>query len=230
MADQRKSFSLTPNPNGKSVIPPNTTGFTSPALKKGRITNVRTRYFREFMFNPSTLSSTDGWEYGDHTVAGASHPVQGGGHGKKRGITFSLYLDAERGRLEKRSTGATTSTFEVKQANKLAPTSFDLTEELNFYKSFTFPSNPIRSGTLADRGPARAILTFGSMYQGTEVLIEEVHIEILMFTPDLKPMRATVALTFSEYMQRPVQASRIFSDPLDNGSTLGGSGLDGDGT
>jgi hypothetical protein len=192
-------------------------GFVSPNVTKGRITNVRTRYFREFMFNPTELDMDDGWNWGKHMIPGSSHAVLSGGHGADRVKTLNLYLDASRGRLEKRTHGDQDSRT-LHFVNPDGP--YDVSDEINFYRSFTYPSRAVRSNNLVDRGPARAILTLGALIPGVEVIIRTVHTKVVMFTPDLRPMRAEVQMTFEEFADRPRLASSLFFDPLDSEDSL----------
>lgn len=192
---------------GVSTPPPS--GFVSPKVDKGRLTNVRTRYFREFMFNPSEIDTDHGWDWGSHKIPGGSHAVLSGGTGEDRPISLTLYLDADRGR-SKNLPGNRDA------ADKTAGDIMDVSEDIRFYDSFTFPSHAVKSNSLADRGPARAIFTFGPLFPGVEVVVKHVHTKILMFTPDLRPMRAEVTLSLQEYSQRPRLASSVFRDPLDD--------------
>lgn len=181
-------------------------GFRSHQITKGRITSVRTRTFREFMFNPTEISRTDGWAWGHHGVPGVSHPVISGGHGKGRMITFTVYLDGDRGRSDKRQRFPNTDAVGDSSAQPL-----DVTDDINWYRQFTYPV-PVQANSLRDRGPSRIILSFGPLFPGVECVVHDVNTQVVQWTPFLEPQRATIQLHLEEFVRQSIPSTDIFFD------------------
>lgn len=192
------------------------TGFRSPKLVKGRLTNLRTRYYREFMFNPTEVEREDAWEWGAHRIPGASHPVISGGSGGPRLINFTVFLDGDRGSKEKRNEGVVDPVkFQpVGDAFPIDTTTFgiypDVTDDINFWRQFT---HPMASGqnTLANRGPAHVVFTYGPLFPGVECVVRRCKTRVMMWTPKLLPMRATVEVQLEEFVSQSVLAREIFT-------------------
>ncbi len=179
----------------------------SPKLTKGRIVNVRTRKYREMMFNPTEIGRTDAWEWGSHKIPGASHPIYSGGSGSDRDITFAIYLDGDRGRSDKRRNGDVSNKSDTDQAD------LSITDDINFYRQFTFPVKS--TSALRDRGPNRVIFVFGSMFPHVECIIKHCETKITQFTPQLHPVKAVVNIQLHEFIRKSVMADDVYTDTDD---------------
>lgn len=168
-------------------------GFISPKVRKGRLTNLRTRRAYYFMYNPTEINRTDGWGWSSHRVPGASHPVITGGSGGDRKISFTLYFDAERGRADNRREGT-------------GETSLDLSMELNAWRAMTYPQDS-RSNALPERGPGRFMLNYGPLFSGIEVVVDSVNISVICMTPNLEPMKAAVSVDLTEIVRKSIFAT-----------------------
>jgi len=178
-------------------------GFVSPKVDKGRLTNLRTRRAHFFMFNPTEINRTDGWSWSSHRVPGASHPVVSGGSGGDRKISFTLYFDADRGRSDSRREGT-------------GEASLDLTMELNAWRSMTYPQDS-RSNSLPERGPGRFILNYGPLFNGIEVVVDSVNVNVISMTPKLQPMRAVVSIDLTEVVRKSIFSTDELRLPATSG-------------
>lgn len=187
--------------------------FRNPSVLKGRLTNVRTRFFREFMFNPNDVRDSRSFIYGSHQIPGASHPVYQAGSGGERIITFTLYLDGDRGRLVERAQGIVSNDFEGSDSLEFVQGlgSLDVSKEINWYRSFTYP---VRSeeGLISEQAPNRAVFSMGTFYKAVEVIVETADIEFLAWTPNMEPLRVNIPIVLKEYRRRNQFASDIFQE------------------
>lgn len=191
------------------VLVPRGDGFRSPRVKKGRIVNRRTGEVHPFMFNPTEISREDAWEWAEHKIPGASHPIASGGTGGKRIISFTLYFDGDRGRseLRERFTGQTTENQRVPAGD---PRSLDISDELDFYRSYTYPRIP--TDVFQDRGPDRLILSYGTWFKRVECTMHSCSVVVTATTPFGEPLRATAKIQLEETVRRSVSCTDIWPD------------------
>lgn len=200
------------------VLVPREGGFRSVAIKKGYIVNRRTGKMHPFMFNPTEIGREDAWEWAEHKVPGASHPILSGGTGGGRSISFTLYFDGDRGRSDLREKGP--STRDNKPVAAGNPLSLDISDELSFYQSYTYPHVP--ADLYKDRGPDRLVLNYGTFFKGIECVMTTCAINITAFTPMLEPMRATVRLILKETIRKTVANTDIFPESVGSAELMDG--------
>lgn len=208
-------------------------GFLSPKVLKGRLTNEDTRKTIVFMFNPEQVNRADGWDWGSHGIPGASHPIIAGGSGAGRNITFTLYLDADRGRADKRESfgsvrspgldrqavSSPTSPLSSDEFSPDDPTALDLTSEINFFRRFTYPIAP-NQDQIQRRGPATAIFRFGPLFPGVRVAVRRADTTVVAWTPKLEPMRATISIELQEVVSASALASNFHLGLGEKGSSF----------
>lgn len=125
-------------------------------FRKGYITDVETKRFYSFMFNPRPVQESLSWSFQKQDIPGRSHPHSYGGSGGGETLSFKLPLDGSRGRLEVTS----------------YPDGSDipLNRNLNVYlwiielKAMLLPSDP--NGTGAYGVPNRVFLNIPGTYSG----------------------------------------------------------------
>ena len=184
-------------------------------VDKGRITVPSTRATRSFMWNPTSVKITHGWKWAKQAIFGNSHNMMQGGSGEDEVVSFSLIIDGDRGRSEARRATGTSST-----AN--AATSRDISDELNWYRSLTYPlqaSPTVQGGYITGSTPPVVVLTLGTMFTKAACVVENVDITVSMFTPLLEPMHATIEMKLAIYAARPVYLTDIYASSDPEGST-----------
>ncbi len=193
-------------PSNPAGLPPATISsmMAGAQLTKGRIVLPTSRASHEFMFNPTEVKTGHGWEWGKHSPPGMSHKVLSGGVGTDEMISFKLIVDGDRGRASKRRGG---------DAGGVNGTGFDVSDELNFFRSLTFPTQPVaaRNGSYVTGGsPPSFVLSLGTMFTKTECVAETIEIEVTAFTPQLEPLRATIEIKLWVVARAPVYQSDIY--------------------
>lgn len=186
--------------------------FTRSRVTKGRLTDYLTGTFREFSLNPSEIQDTRGVTFASSPVPGISHPASQGGSGSERSITFTLRLDGEVGYRDRRRIRAVNNALnEAGGASRESEIPLDISDELNWYRHFTYAEGNATLGSPRSMFPL-VIFTFGTFYQGVLCELRQCDISILQLTPRLEPMRADVAITLVEKVFFTVSRSSVW-DP-----------------
>lgn len=175
-------------------------GFSHPTMTRGRISVPERGMGVEFMFNPTDVSDDKSVDFGTAKIPGASHPVYQFASGGERLINFDLYLDADRGKVARATSG-----------EHLPPDALSLTAEINFYRSLLYPSDGSQMGSKLLR-PAPVIFTFGELFNGVLCIVKKANVKVTYWTPDLRPVRATVSMSLAEIVSERVLASDVFRD------------------
>ena len=203
------------------VLPPASAGPHSTVVKKGYIVSRRTGAVHPFMFNPTEITRRDAWEWAHHKIPGASHPIVSGGSGGSRMITFTLYFDGDRGRIQHRER---VSGFGRSGPNARVaiddPRSLDVSPELRFYRSFTHPRP--KAGSFKERGPDHLILNYGTLFPRVECVMHSCPVTVTMLTPFLEPVKATAQVTLEEVVRQSVSCTTVSPDPIESISGIYG--------
>jgi len=182
-------------------------------LSHGRIVLPKVRNVHTFMFNPTEVKTNHKWKWGKHSVVGHSHNILSGGSGEDEPITFTLLIDGDRGRSDRRRV-ATAGSGDV---------GFDISDELNFYRSLTYPEQPSGTGFsksfVSGATPPSFILTLGSFFTRQRAVAEDIEIQVTAFTPQLAPLRARIEMKLLVAATMTVYASDIGGGPDDDAST-----------
>lgn len=194
------------------VMVPRGFGFRTYAVKKGYLVSRRNGSVHPFMFNPTEISRTDAWEWAHHKIPGASHPVTSGGTGASRMINFTLYFDGDRGRCDLREKSAGLGGGSNPRVPITDPRSLDISPELNFYRSFTYPHIP--NSTFQDRGPDHVILNYGTFFPRVECKMHSCNVTITQLTPLLEPVKATVQISLEEVVRKSKSCTDVYPDPI----------------
>ena len=165
-----------------------------PANVKGRFTLYDSEESRDFMFNPNMIVDGKPATFGVVSIGGSSHPIYQFGSGDEHAISFELYLDGDRGRVGK-----------VRDTLSIA-------DDLNWYKSLTYPDT--YNNGIAAVAPQKVLWTFGNYATSVLVIVVSAQINVTMFTPDLDPVRATIAIELKEIVTRYRTAADIRNPPL----------------
>lgn len=152
-------------------------------MTKGRLTVVDTGQTVEFMFNPAEVKKGYAPTYATMLVPGVSHPVVQYAAGGSETITFTLWLDGDRGRNHPRIFNGARP-----QAKGDA---IDIADELAFYESLTLPRSS-DAALVTDVPPSVVLFTFGILFQAVPCVVTSASPTISWWTPDLRPMRATI--------------------------------------
>ncbi len=169
--------------------------FTAPRVTKGRLTDYRSGTFKEFSINPSSIKEGRSIEIEKMLPPGMSHSVLQPGGGQSKPISFTLFLDADIGYRARR---------------RAQPVPMDISEEIAWYESHTFPEGGARLGDPDSSFPL-LLFTFGKRYQGVMVLMAECTIEITKLTPELTPMSAKLDITLERYVRESQNRSSIYN-------------------
>ena len=189
-------------PSNVNLLPSDGSSTAKPTVNRGTFTVLagNKAVTRTFMFNPSNLNDNKGISWGSLEVPGASHPVYQYGAGGESVISFSIYLDGDRGR------------FGRQQARD--NTSLSIKDELYWYRSLIYP---IQYGAQAmNVQPPLCLFNMGEMYQKTQVLVKKASWAISYWTPKMEPVRAIVGITLAEV----VNQSMVRDDILKLGGLL----------
>lgn len=165
-----------------------------PNLVRGRFTVPARGASKRFMFNPTTLSDTKGTQFASIQTPGGSHPVQQFSGGKERVISFTLYLDGDRGRFGRQN----------------ANTDVDVGPDLVFYRSLEYPGE-YTYGDITAVYPHIILFSYGYLYNQIPCLLKKADWNITAMTPDLRPMRAEVAIQLSEFPDKSMNYSEFIA-------------------
>jgi hypothetical protein len=158
------------------------------------------------MFNPNEMSDDKQTNWGTLAVPGASHPIYQFGSGGARTVSFSIYLDGDRGRYARngddRGRGALRSSLSIGQ-------------DIRFYQSLVYPFST-STLDMATVFPRLAFFTFGPMYQAMPCIIKLGAVKTTYWTPALEPVRAIIPIRLEEVPIQSIDADTIFnSNPLE---------------
>lgn len=168
---------------------------------KGSLTVVDTGEFAPFMFNPANIRQAKGINYAEQIVPGVSDPVIQYAAGGARTISLELYLDGDRGRNRPRRQNA-------RRTDK--GDSLDIADEIRFYESLLYPMK--RDGVLfTDVHPSVVLFSFGVLYQRVPCVVATADSEVTFWTPDLRPMKATVRIELKEKRERGRERDDIYT-------------------
>ncbi len=151
---------------------------------------------REVMFNPNAIDDTKGITWGSTEVPGASHPVTQFGSGGVRLVSFTLYLDGDRGR-HKRGRDGEVGTYGLSVRN-----------ELYFYRALVHPREYGKE--MKNVFPWTVLLNMGDMYQNFACIVRKADFHMEAFTAKMEVVRATVAITLEEIITKSVTAEDMF--------------------
>lgn len=170
---------------------------------KGSLTVVETGQRVPFMFNPTNVGSTKAISYAEQLVPGVSDPVIQYAAGGVRTISMELYLDGDRGRNRPRPLNA------IRQSDNL--NAVNIADEIQFYQSLLYPIH--RDGTrFTDVYPPTVLFSFGPLYQGVPCVVSGADDTVTFWTPDLRPIRATIRLELKEKRARGRERGQIYQD------------------
>jgi len=192
-------------------------------VTKGRLTRIITGEYREFSLNPNDLSFTVGYNYPDTGIPGGSHPVTQAGGGKAAPIRFTLRLDADIGyRHRRRFSGNQPNSRSLRGERTQEDGSqwgeLSVQDEMNWYLSMVVPGgNNARLGD-PDSVPYVLLFTFGSLFRGTRVVVTDIGVKVLQLTPELKPMRADLAMNLKVAPTVSIRRADVYNpdDPRRN--------------
>lgn len=165
----------------------------TPTPTRGRLTIPDRGVSKTFMFNPPNMSDSKGVNYGSIQVPGASHPVYQYGSGGERIISFALYIDGDRGRFGREETGRQT---------------LSIRNDLNFYRSLTYPSEFNTLGFDAVYPPI-VLFNFGPMFNNVPCIVKVANYVVNYWTPELEPVRGTVNITLGEQIDESQTADDV---------------------
>lgn len=191
----------------------------NPTVTKGTLVAFRGHreaISRTFMFNPNDVSDTKNISWGSIEVPGASHPVYQFGAGGERLISFSLYLDGDRGRLGQNNSSVDyeiAPEYPVWKANlpkRLGQgKGLSVSDELQFYRSLI---HPVQYGqSIIDVFPFICLFSMGELYKKIPVIVKKADWSINYWTPDMRPVRATVSIQLAEIRGRSITADEVLS-------------------
>ena len=185
-------------------------------LTKGSI-HVRERgIIYTFMFNPAELEISKEITLPKETPAGASNPIYNFASGGERLITFTLYLDGDRGRSDGRpktapgnnsqnrvrdasaanSSGLTqladAGTNNLMNTSTGKNTSLSVMDEVNLLQGLLYPTQ--YGKTAREVYPYLCMFTFGGAFPATQVVVKKADPKLIFFTPGLGPVKGTVAM------------------------------------
>ena len=185
----------------------------SPYVERGRLSVPGRGDGRVFMFNPTEVDDSKATNWGSVEVPGASHPVYQYGSGGERLISFTLYIDGDRGRYGRMT---------------IAPgphntASLSIMDELMWYRSLVYPSQ--YGGSYANVAPYVVLLTHSVLYNNLPCIVKKADFKVNYWVPDPKnggkllPVRATVAMAFAEIVSKS-QTSQDVLNLLSTGVNL----------
>ena len=160
---------------------------------KGRITVPERAIVKEFMFNPNKITDDKQLDWGSLKIPGASHPTYQSGAGGDRVISFTVYLDGDRGKYVKGQ----------------EPADLSIQSELNFYRSLMYPGDA-KLADMKSTFPYMVLFTFGTMWDALPCIVTAVPIEVTAFDRALRPLRATIDVTLKEFPGKTVTASEVY--------------------
>lgn len=153
-----------------------------------------------FMFNPSQVRRSHGWDHGSDAIPGRSHPAYSGGAGTEETLSFTLVLDADRGFLERRRRGnSALSDVEsfIARANNTDPTPKSSVEDLrpllDKFMQFTMPGEPKGSIAGSYGVPRRILISLGSVISA-EIGIDSIDETITKYGSGLNVLKAALGI------------------------------------
>lgn len=154
-----------------------------------------------FLFNPSEVSETRGLVYGQHSVPGASHPVYQFGAGGERTISFTLQLDADLGNRNPST-----------RSQYLVNGQLSLDNVLRKLRALTYPIETFSAAGIKIITVPTVYFTLGSVVEQRqmECIVKKVDPTISFFSPDLRPLKASVDVELAEYVRKRVTANQLF--------------------
>jgi len=155
-------------------------GYNPSRFTKGRFVQVSTGIIVPFMFNPTTVARDHGWSWSEQAIPGRSHPFYQGGTGMAESISFTLFLDGDRGRSDRRRSLAEVGFQDVP---------IDLSPEINQLRQLKLPHDVEFDGAYGV--PDRLLLNLGTWFSG-QVQLDSVNDRVTEWTPKLEPLRAEV--------------------------------------
>lgn len=180
--------------------------FTAKKLTQGRITNMRTGVSRPFSINPHTIKNKGGAKLAEDEIPGFADPLFIFASGKAKTYTMTLEIDGEM-TLRKQGVQVTNNVHPQRSVNN----TFDISGELEWYESLTYPSDPQDPVVPGDGGLDRVLLTVGNRIEGIMCFVDEWEEEIIEFAPDLNPTKAKVTLTFKRVSDTNRYSNTVFS-------------------
>lgn len=160
-----------------------------PTVKKGRVTIPATGQFRNFMFNPNEVTDAPSVNFGMILVQGSSQPVYQYGSGGERIISFELFFDGDRGRLARRNQPGVFSSFED---------SLSVNNEIKWYQALLYPQE-YDTQDFVKTYPYIVLLSLGNFLDAVPCLLKSAPVTVDYWTPNMDPVRATMAMSFAEY-------------------------------
>jgi hypothetical protein len=195
----------------------------------------------DFYLNPDSWQESKSAKWAKHTIPGLSDDIQQWVGSSSRTITFKALVtnDVADGHIKTNkqsivSSGSVKQVFskiaaqvfnipgisnlssleQGNQGNRGASLNLDITEQLNFYRSLTYPITSNKTGKV-DFAPNLIKLYVGTTFGKRNQLfvVDKIDIEITKQTPDLKPMEAIVTFSLTEYVTQILSAdSNIYTD------------------
>lgn len=196
----------------------------APKLEKGTLFVRERALLYRFMFNPESIEVTKAVNYPNETPAGGSHPIYQWASGGEHLLTFTLYLDGDRGRSDSRPKGlnragvnqnAGAGNF-TNLSNGTSGT-LNVMDEVRLLQSLLMPS---RYGkTAKDVYPYTCVFTFGESFPSVVVVVKKADPKLNFFTPQLGTVRSTVSMqlgivkpayeTASEFAPTPTEQAAV---------------------
>jgi hypothetical protein len=190
-------------------------------VTKGRFSVVETDEVYVFMFNPNRISDNKSTNYPEQLVPGMSHPVIQYGSGSSRLISFSLYLDGDRGTVglssvrnmdnlarRPRLLDPWESAADRRRAGGTGVTK-SIQTDLDFLMSLQLPTATEGIG-LPDVHPPTLLFSFGEHYLGVECVAEKIYTDITYWNTRLEPIRAEVSVTLKQKVARSMARSVLW--------------------
>lgn len=166
---------------------------TYPTVTRGRITVIETGITKNLFFNPSEITDLKSINWGQLDVPGASHPIYQYGTGGERSITFEMYLDGDRGRFDRLD----------------SQDDISVESEIKFYRSLVYPTK--YNDTFEAVYPHTLLFSFGDYIDNLHCIMKAApSVRVLHFTPKLKPVRATIAITLAELVDKGQTSEDIY--------------------
>lgn len=175
--------------------------FNPPNLLKGSLVTTQTNRTITFMFNPTSFGRSHSYTYNNTPVGGRSHPLKTGGSGGDENYSFELWLDGDRGRLERKDNDRLR-----RQVQQEFQSPLSIESDLNDLRSLTRPYSVEGDG---HGTPETVICRFGTLVRGDECVINSVEENVVHLTKNLEPQRAVVTINLS-VLQRFNQTATEF--------------------
>lgn len=145
----------------------------------------------KFMFNPAELEVTKEVIFPKDIPAGGSNPIYNYAAGGERLITFTLYLDGDRGRSEARPRFAKGDAPKAASGDE-GTADWSVMPDVNLLQSLLYPSQ--YGQATRDVYPYVCLFSFGQAFKAVPVIVKKADAKLLYFLADLTPTRATVSM------------------------------------